>query len=170
MQILPILSAVTAATSTLLSATEIGKNLKEIVSRPEPDVAASKTLIIELLDKLLETKMAQVQIQGLVATLERELKERDQFEAELARYDLSLGRGRDATVYSLKADDNRGEPPHCICPGCASDRKKVILQPCTTMHNCLYCTRCKSEFLINRNEGSGISTSNSGITREGFNF
>lgn len=141
-----ILSLVGAATSSIVSATEAGKNLKQLFRRPEVDVAASKELVLELLDKLIDAKEAQMQIQDLVLALQGELKQRDQFEAELARYTLS-DTGRGAAVYRLKSDDDRGEPAHSICPRCVAKGEKSILQPSLDRHHCLYCPSCKAEFL-----------------------
>lgn len=150
-----IVDLVTTATGSIVGATEAGKNLKEIFARPEVDVTASKQLILELLDKLISAKMAQMDIQESVLALQRELKARDDFEANLARYVLE-NTGRGATIYTLKAEHHGGEKPHSVCPSCVVDRKKSILQPAIGRSNCLYCPICKAEFLADLGHAAGI--------------
>ncbi|QXH25101.1 hypothetical protein ACTTAK_06645 [Rhodobacter capsulatus] len=151
-----IIGLVSSATSSILGATEAGKNLNEIFRRPEVDVTASKQLVIELLDKLIDAKAAQAEIRDLVLTLQRELQERDQFEAELARYALTKT-DRGARIYTLKADDSRGEPLHHICPSCVGQRKKSILQPSVDAYNSLTCPSCKTRFLADTSERGDLT-------------
>lgn len=160
-----ILAPVGAASGHLLTATEIGKNLKEVFRRPEVDIAAYKQLVLDLLNKLIDAKRAQMQIEEAVMDLQRDLKHRDQFEAELARYTLA-DTGRGARVLALKPDDPKGEPAHSICPDCAARRKKSILQPDPDNLNYLICFSCKSRFLRVTPEGSGIMSGP--VRRPGF--
>ncbi|WP_097071321.1 cysteine-rich KTR domain-containing protein [Rhodobacter maris] len=153
-----IIGLVGTATSSIVGATEATKNLKQIFSRAEVDLTASKQLILELLDKLIEAKHDQMAIEEGVLALQRELQQRDEFQAELARYILT-DTGRGAAVYRLKDGDQSGEPPHQICPSCAANAKKSILQPSLTRHNCLYCPACRAEFLANIGDASAMIVS-----------
>jgi hypothetical protein len=164
-----IVSLVASGTGSLLSATEIGKNLKEVFRRPEVDLTASKQLVLDLLDELLDAKRAHMQIEEAVMELQRELKDRDQFEAELARYALT-DTGRGALVLSLKSDDPKGEPSHSICPGCAGKRKKSILQPAPDNRNFLVCPSCDTRFLRHNPDGSGIMVAPGRSTRDWSDF
>lgn len=145
MDIAALVSLAGTASQTILTATEIGKNLKQAFRAPEIDVAASKQLVLELLDKLIDAKTTQMEIQEAVLTLQRDLQDRDRFEADLARYALE-DTGRGAVVYALKQDDGTGDPPHRLCPACVANRKKAILQPATNRQNCLACPVCNARF------------------------
>ena len=158
-----IIGLVGTATSSVVGATEATKNLKQVFSRAEVDVAASKQLILDLLDQLIEAKHDQVAIEEGVLALQRELQQRDEFQTEFARYILA-DTGRGAAVYRLKDDDRSGEPPHQICPSCAANAKKSILQPSLERHNCLYCPACRAEFLANIGGASAMTV---GVARGG---
>ena len=146
MDIATVIGLTGTAAQTVLTATEIGKNLKQVFRGAEVDVAGGKQLVLELLDKLIDAKAAQVEIHEAVLALQREIEQRDQFETDLSRYVLQ-DTGRGATVYRLKSDDSSGEPPHSICPACVANRKKAILQPATGRANCLTCPVCNAHFL-----------------------
>ncbi|MGR3760925.1 hypothetical protein ACUXV3_12465 [Roseobacteraceae bacterium NS-SX3] len=141
-----ILSLVSQAGSGLLTATQIADNLKKVFSSEEPDIAASKQAVLELLDKLLDAKRDQIAVESLLSELKKDLDKADRFAQEAARYQLTqtdMG-GR---VYALKADDTSGEPPHEICASCYDEGKKSILQFSTKQMNTLVCHRCNATAL-----------------------
>jgi len=163
-EIASIVGLVGTATSSIVGATEAGKNLKDIFGRPEVDIAASKQLVLDLLEKLIDAKQAQMEIRDLVMTLQSELKERDQFETDLARYSLTKT-DRGATVYRLKEGDPSGEPIHHLCPYCAAKRTKSFLQPAPHRANCLYCTPCKTDFPMSLGDGADFLSAPGRSTR-----
>ncbi len=164
-----LLGYVGTATSSIVGATEAGKNLKQLFGRSEVDVTASKQLVLDLLDKLIDAKSAQMEIQEGVLALQRELQQRDQFEADLVRYELR-DTGRGAMVYRLKSDHSGGQPEHSICPACVAKRVKSILQPATGRLNCLQCPICRAEFLADRGQNSDIMVISGRSTRDFSGF
>lgn len=151
-----ILGAVTSVTGNLLSATEIGKNLKEVFGGPKVDITASKQLVLELVNHMLDAQIAQMQIREALLTLQQDLKERNRFEEDAARYEL-VQSGRGAAFYALKPNDPLGEPPHNICPNCLAKRVKSFLQPKPAGGNFLTCGPCNQDFAVpDRGESAGI--------------
>ncbi len=134
-------------------ATEVAQNIKSLVSKPDLDVAATKQLVSQLLDRLIQLQAQQVAMQRAVADVAEEQRRLERFQAEAVRYTLKrtdLG----AMVYELKDTDTRGEPPHCICAACYEQQVKSILQP--VERNTLGCQRCGGRFLKGDGRDSGI--------------
>jgi len=150
-----IIELAASSTGALSSAADATERLKKIFrSSGSPDPEA-QTVLLELLDKLIEAKSDQALIQDRLLALQREIEERDRFESEMARYALrttALG----AEVYVLKDGDESGEPPHCICPACLAKRQKQILQPDPEGRNWRVCFGCGARYLDQLKDGTGL--------------
>jgi len=98
---------------------------------------ASGAILAEIAD--LQTALIEVQ-QGIMAAnqthtadieairdLEAEVACLKAWDGEKARYELKSISGV-AFVYSLKASESNGEPPHWLCANCYGNRKKSLLQ------------------------------------------
>ena len=137
----------------LKTTTEIAQNIKGLVGKPDADVTATKQLVSELLDRLIQLQTEHVAMQRAIADVLEEQRRTDQFQAETERYALKrteLG----ALVYELKDVDASGEAAHCICATCYEKQVKSILQP--VGRNTLGCNICGGRFLKPDGQSSGI--------------
>lgn len=151
-----IIAASTAGAKFLKVSADAGKSFKDFINTPEPDVIAMKQALLELQEALFDAKNAQVSVQNQLLDLQQKLQKRDRFAAQAARYELTqtdMG-GR---VYTLKKDDNTGEPPHEICATCFEDAIKSILQP--SNHNTLLCYRCNTKVFKSDGRSGAMSVS-----------
>ena len=139
--------------SGVKTGTEIAEKIRELVSKPDVDVTATKQLTSKLLDRLIELQSDHIAMQSALAEIMAQQHRAERFQAEAGRYALQrtdLG----AVVYELKPTDTRGEPPHCICATCYDQQIKSVLQP--VERNTLGCHRCGGRFLKSDGQGSGI--------------
>tara|TARA_R110002124_G_scaffold91506_1_gene232914 strand:+ start:34572 stop:35087 length:516 start_codon:yes stop_codon:yes gene_type:complete len=143
-----LLGLVRNAAGTIGEASGAAEKLKKIISTPKSDTLEALELIVELRRKLLDAKIAQMDVEKRVLELEKQLQRQDQFQAKLARYTLTqtdMG-GR---VYVLKADDPSDNCPHEICVSCVENEKISILQPATDGPNTLVCNQCSGRVFKN---------------------
>jgi hypothetical protein len=85
-------------------------------------------LILEALEKAIESREAYSAQIDHIRTLEAEMANLKAWGAEKARYQLkNIGTG--AVAYMLKPDARGSEPPHWLCPNCYANGKKGFLQP-----------------------------------------
>jgi len=73
----------------------------------------------------------------------------DAWERERQRYELKEFPAG-TLAYSLKADDQAGEPRHHICPACYQEGRKSILQA-TARHSggeIVVCPRCETKLKL----------------------
>lgn len=64
-----------------------------------------------------------------INTLEAEISEMKDWCAEAARYEEKIVSPQGGIVYTLKEAEQRGAPPHELCPNCFANGKKAIMQP-----------------------------------------
>lgn len=117
---------------------ELFKRKADLTELPE----GMRAGIIQLQDKVISAQSTHSAILARLDELEQEVMKMDRFEKEAARYELAATKAG-AAVYALKAEDDRGEPHHCLCPNCYADRKKSILQPSGRR---LECPHCKARY------------------------
>ena len=136
--------------SGVKSGTEIAKDIRDLVSKPDPDLSEIKVRLVGLIDQLLHAKEAQMAIQDALLELQREQLRLDRFAQEATRYQLA-NTDMGGLVYSLKPDDQSGEPPHDLCASCFQRGQKSILQ--RVGFNTLGCTQCNER--VYRSDGTG---------------
>ncbi len=149
----PLATLLGVIISTTRDATDIATNVKGLLDEPEFDEIAAKRLISELLNNLIKIQTEQVAMQRVVAAIEQEKRQADQFQAEALRYaakKTELG----SIVYELQPAHANGEPIHCICAACYNKQVISILQP--VAHNTFECGTCKSRAFMPDGRGSGI--------------
>ncbi|WP_127559069.1 hypothetical protein [Nioella ostreopsis] len=89
-----------------------------------PDSEQATALLNSLAIELTTANMMNVQLSDALKELSRELQRQDEFEKEIARYELfetPLG----DVLYKLRDDMRNGQPPHFICPVC-KNRDRLI--------------------------------------------
>ncbi len=119
------LSAAWAATNTTAKA--IAGLLKTVQS------AETKAAIADVQNSLLDLQSklfaAQAQYEALAEVkrqLEQKIVDYEKWDADAARYELTeVASG--IFVYALKANDQKGEPMHWLCPNCFNQHQKSIL-------------------------------------------
>jgi hypothetical protein len=137
------------------------KSILDLTRKPNPDIAEVKALAADAIDKLLEAKTVQMDMQQRLVDLENELRKRNGFRDQAERYVLErseLG----GLYYTLKSADETGEPPHDLCASCFEDEVKAVLQPVN--FNTLKCPKCSSTVL----KPDGRSEARYGKIRTGF--
>lgn len=134
---------------SLASANEVGKSLVEAIKGRRVDKLEVSSQVLSLYTHILDAQQAYFALKQAVAEMEKYEIERDRFEQEMARYTLrAVGGG--VLIPTLKETDDRGEPPHSICPNCKAERVHSVLQPVGTG---LECPRCKAFFRTEYDDG-----------------
>lgn len=139
--------------ATLKTATEALQNAKALIAEPDPDIGAMKQQIAELYEEIVVTKQAYVPLYDALLDLQHKEKKAQRFWAESERYAMTrteLG----STIYSLRPEHARGDPPHDLCATCFEQEVKSVLQP--TARNTLTCRTCGGTFYKPDGQGSGI--------------
>ena len=140
-------------TTALKTTTEVIKNVKDLVAKPDPDVGALKKQIADLHDEILTTKQAYMALYDALLDLQQKEKKAQRFKTEAERYVMTRTE-MGSTVYSLRPEYARGDTPHDLCATCFELEMKSILQP--TARNTLSCGRCGGTFYKPDGQGSGI--------------
>ena len=84
-------------------------------------------LILESLDKAIESREAYSTQLDRIRALETEVTNLKDWNAEKKNYELKPS-GEGAVAYMLKPDKRGSEPPHWLCPTCFENGKKSHLQ------------------------------------------
>ncbi len=117
-QIAEILGLANTAASATGKAADTAASIRAHFSKEKPaDNSETANLLNALAAELTSANMMNVQLSDALKALGNELRQQDQFAAEVARYEL-FQTGQDAMVYKLKEDQSNGEPMHFICPVC----------------------------------------------------
>jgi uncharacterized coiled-coil protein SlyX/rubredoxin len=137
-----IKEVIAVATQAGAASTTIARgiaDLKSLFNVAEPGTNADiKATIAALTEQIAESQLANAKLKVKLAALHEEMMREKNFETELNRYELwesPLG----ATVYRIKAQAQGAEPVHYICPSCAIDKKKSILQGHKLWRECPVC-------------------------------
>lgn len=89
-----------------------------------PDNTEATNLLNALATDLTTANIMNVQLSEALKALSQVLKEQDEFEIEIARYEL-IETSQGDVVYKLKDDMKNGQPIHHVCPVCMK-RDKLI--------------------------------------------
>ena len=136
--------------SGVKSITEIAKDIKDLVSKPNPDLSEINLRLVGLMDQLLAAKQAQMTLQNALLDLQREQQRLDRFSQEATRYQMAKT-DMGGLVYTLKPGHENGEPPHDLCASCFQRGQKSILQ--RVGFNTLGCSQCNER--VYRSDGTG---------------
>ena len=150
-----------ASLGALNGAADISQKLKDIFGTEKPDLVASKQLVLELLNSLVDAQMNHIKVERLLADLQEQLNAADRFANEAARYELATT-DMGGRVYALKKDDPSDEPAHEICADCYERSKKRILQPSPDQRCMLVCNTCGAKIRKDDGREIGIAASSSG--------
>lgn len=124
-------------------ATDITKDIKALIDKPDVDTSAAKQLISDLLDRLIRLQMEQMAMKTALLELDKEQRRIDRFEADAVRYTLTRTE-QGSLVYEFDTSKGDGQPAHCICATCYDKQIKSILQP--VGFNTLGCGQCGGQF------------------------
>jgi hypothetical protein len=103
-------------------------------------------LILESLDKAIESREAYSTQLDRVKTLETEVADLKAWGSEKQKYELKPNFGG-AVAYMLKPEARGTEPPHWLCPQCYANGKKGFLVPADHsggIHRNYTCLECKT--------------------------
>ncbi|WP_226779543.1 hypothetical protein [Oceaniglobus trochenteri] len=123
--------------------TDIATKLRELLKRGNkggemsPEVAE---LTLELQNQLINAQRAQLSILDSLIELKKEVMEADR-QLELQRSYEPFATAGGAIVLALKPNEDGNQPVHYICPDCADDGKRRILQPQGTGKRCNPCEK-----------------------------
>lgn len=129
------MAAVDKAVSTV---TDIRKQF----AKDPAAIADLKAELADLANALVDAKLAQAQLKNELLQVQEQVREREDFALQAARYEL-VTTSLNGSVYSLKPDADGDEPPHDLCATCFQRRQKSILQPAG--FNTLRCPVCGTE-------------------------
>jgi len=122
----------------------VGK-IKDLLGSKKPeDQEHLNDLLMEMREKLTETRMQNVDLKEAIIELREALLKQQEKENEFNRYEL-IKTEEDDLIYSLKDDDERNEPHHYICPRCKEDGIKSIMKARSSN---AYCDRCNSSIAL----------------------
>lgn len=119
------------------------------------DAAAIRAKVSELQGEIssaiasaIAAQTDQLAMLKRVVDLEKEIADLEAWEAEKSRYEL-VRFDPGILVYSLKPDDEKGEPPHYLCAACYTNGRKSFLQATTELKMRLrfhVCPTCKTGY------------------------
>jgi hypothetical protein len=105
-----------------------------------------QVLILESLDKAIESREAYSAQLDRVRALEAEVTSLKDWNAEKQNYELkTIGRG--VIAYMLQHDKRSAEQPHWLCPNCFANGEKAFFQatPASTDSGRIYkCAKCQT--------------------------
>lgn len=122
-------------------ATEIARNIKSLVERPDHDTTELRLLVSQLLDALIRMQAEQITMQDAVRHADEEKRRIERFEAQSSRYTLERSEFG-SFAYVIKQSDGKGEATHCLCANCFGNQVQAILQPVDL--NKFQCPNCKA--------------------------
>lgn len=131
--------------STAEKSTSLVKSLAGFFKAPQtPDELEAKAAIILLTTEMLNAKEANTKIRKELIELRDAKLKASRFDRQFERYSLWETPGG-MMVYRLDEAKAEGDPIHCICPDCAEQQKRSILQGGDEIK---VCYQCKSAFRI----------------------
>lgn len=151
--LIPLATLLGVAISAAKDATDIATNVKGLLDDTELDEIAAKRLISELLNNLIKVQTEHIAMQRMIAAIEQEQRQAEQFQAEAVRYRAKRTE-QGSFVYELQPAQANGEPIHCICAACYNKKIKSILQP--VAHNTFECGTCHGRVFMPDGQGSAI--------------
>lgn len=144
-----IIQSVDAGTGAANRLVSLAASLKSLLKKSEagtdPDV---KGVLAEIANEVADTKIANASLKEQLAALRSELEALKAFDDDLSNYALTATPGG-AIVYEHQEPQSAGLPPHFICPNCAGERRKIILQIRQHYTNAR-CPRCDTSFQVVR--------------------
>lgn len=142
------LAAIQAAISSLKAAADISKSIMDMktMSEVQGKVIELQSALLGAQNSALSATTSQFELQEKIRELEARLKEKGDWEAEKARYQLVNPWRGPAQTYALKKSHANGEEPHLLCASCFHKGVKEILNPLTNKERWvqMVCPRCKS--------------------------
>lgn len=138
-----MISEFSSAIAGLRGAIDLAKAMLSLKNEAERNAA-----VIEIQRVLLDAQQALQGASMQIESLQRQLQAVDQWVAERQRYQLNeISAG--SFVLTLKPELANSEPAHSICPKCAEDEKKSVLQKRRLFHDGvkLSCNRCGAEYV-----------------------
>ena len=142
------LTAIQAAITSLKAATDISRSILEMKSMAEVQskVIQLQSALLDAQNGALTATTAQFELQERIRTLEAQLKEKGDWEAQKVRYRLVNPWRGPAQTYALKREASNGEEPHFVCASCFHIGKRVILNPINNKDGWvqMVCPSCKA--------------------------
>jgi hypothetical protein len=149
-----IVGTIDSAAGTSNRLISLTASLKELLKKTEAGTDADiKSLLADIANEIADTKIMNAALKEQVSALERRLKEIEAFDEDLTHYALVATPGG-AVVYERQNPQADGLPPHFICPNCAAERRKLILQM-QHGYTKARCSRCSTNFSVTKRAGMG---------------
>ena len=129
------------AVDVVSSSVDLVKQLREISERADKSgvpPAEMAEITLELQNKLINARFAQLALLDALGDLKREMEETGR-RLELQRSYETFETIAGALVLQLKDTEAGGEPFHYICPYCAETGRRSFLQPYRTGKRCNPC-------------------------------
>jgi hypothetical protein len=132
---------ISAAITSLKVALNIAKTAHDLSNYNELVAAISEvnTKLMEATAVALASQEKQSELTNRLAELEEKLREIENWESQIKRYELYEFPFTKALAYALQQDMANDEPIHYLCTTCVNKRQKTILQPKGRL---LYCPIC----------------------------
>ena len=123
------------------------ETLKGLFKGAHPATDADiKLALSDLTLQVANAQVANSELKFQLISLQKELAEMNAREADFNRYAL-WETPAGMTVYRLEEAHANGEPMHYLCPSCALDKTKSILQGHSEYRKC---PRCKTGFKFDK--------------------
>lgn len=154
---------ISAALLSAKTALSIAKTAKELSNYNELVAAISEVnmKLMEATTVALASQEKQSELAHRVSELEKQLREIEDWENQIIRYQLYEFPTTKALAYALKPNSDNDEPQHYLCTTCVSKKQKTILQP--KAHN-LYCPVCDK--YISKEPSPPVYINRSGPSRD----
>lgn len=117
------------ATKELSNSTEVLTAVNDVQMKLSSAIAAA-----------LASQEKQASLAERVRDLEAQLRDSEDWQKEMQRYQLIEFPDTKALALKLRVDMTNGEPVHYLCTACADKKKKTTLQP---KNRYLHCPECK---------------------------
>lgn len=155
------MASISAAVTSLKTATDIAKGLMEIKTATEiqSKVIELQSVILAAQSSALAAQSEQFSLLEKIRQFEAKMAEIEAWKNEADRYQLT-DYGGGTFAYSLKPGMERGEPSHRICAACYQKGHKSILQNSGTYsgREKVHCPRCEQSFFLGHYQPSSTST------------
>lgn len=104
------------------------------------DSTAILVAVNDVQQKLIAANNAAIASQDKVLELETKLREIEDWNTQIQRYELFKF---PTSAFAHKLKQANDEPMHYLCSACVNNKKKSILQPAPD-RRCLQCSECKA--------------------------
>lgn len=142
-----LLSSAHQSVQLLQGGTNLATSLRQMFKKSEGGELSredAEKLVLEMQNALLDAKTAQLEVLEKLIALKEQILKTDR-RLEISRRYILMDTGFNTKVLTLR-EELDDEIPHFICPHCADDDRKIVLQRHDESR--LKCGRCKTLYQI----------------------